>query len=237
MPVSGYRITLSVERRSTYGTAGTAAMKHTTSTTSADTGTARSPAAVGTLTMVAGGLFALGALLSAAVEWAWIGVLIGFALLAYVLPHLHRSQAPADGWTGRIGALLGAAGAALLVTLGVIFLVWEAVGTPGEPTWAGVLWMVGFFAFLVGVVLFAIGSAVARRFPPGAPVLVLVGLVSAIGIDMATGAFFSDDGSITEWGFYIGVPLFGLGLAWMGYATRTGSALAHRSRVTGPTPG
>lgn len=42
---------------------------------------------------------------------------------------------------------------------------------------------------------------------------------------MMTGAFFADDGSVTEWGFYIGVPLFGLGLAWIGYA------LAHASRA------
>ncbi len=42
---------------------------------------------------------------------------------------------------------------------------------------------------------------------------------------MMTGAFFADDGSVTEWGFYIGVPLFGLGLAWIGYA------LGHASRA------
>ena len=201
-------------------------MKHTSSTTSAETGTGGSREVVGTLTMVAGAVFALGAVLSAAIEWAWIALPVGFALLAYALPQLHRFQSPADGWPGRIGSLLGAAGAGLMVTLGVILLVWEAVGTPGEPAWAGALWMVGFFAFLIGIVLFAVGSAMARRFPTGAPVLMLVGLVAAVAIDMMTGAFFADDGSVTEWGFYIGVPVFGLGLAWMGHALRT-SALAH----------
>ncbi len=201
-------------------------MKQTSSTTFAETGAGGSGATiVGNLTMVAGALFALGALLSAAVEWAWLAVIVGFTLLVYVLPRLHRFQSPADGWSGRIGSLLGAAGAVLMVTLGVIFLVWEAVGTPGEPAWAGVLWMAGFFAFLIGVVLFAVGSAMARRFPTGAPVLMLVGPVAAVAIDMMTGAFFADDGSVTEWGFYIGVPLFGLGLAWIGYA------LAHASRA------
>ena len=188
------------------------------------------------MTMVAGALFALGALLSAAVEWGWLGLLIGFALVVHVLPELHRSQAPADGWAGRIGSLLGAAGAGVMVALGVIFLVWEAVGTPGEPAWAGVLWMVGFFGFLLGIALFTVGSAMARRFPPGAPVLMLVGLVAAIAIDMVTGAFFVDDGSITEWGFYIGIPVFGLGLAWMGWALRT-TALAHESRARDPLAG
>lgn len=83
-----------------------------------------------------------------------------------------------------------AVGAGLMVALGVTFLAWEAVGTPGGPAWAGVLWMLAFFAFVVGIVLFAVGSALARRFPWGAPVLVLIGLVSALVIDMATGAFF-----------------------------------------------
>ena len=210
-------------------------MKHTSSTTSAQTAAGGSHSStVGALTMGAGAMFALAALLSTVSEWGWIVLPVGFALVAYVLPHLHRFQAPADGWPGRIGSLLGAAGAGVMVALGVIFLVWEAVGTPGEPAWAGVLWMVGFFGFLLGIVLFAVGSAMARRFPTGAPVLMLAGLIGAIAIDMMTGAFFADDGSIPEWGFYIGIPVFGLGLAWMGWALRT-SALAHGSR--GPIAG
>ncbi|MDK3256981.1 hypothetical protein [Blastococcus capsensis] len=199
-------------------------MKQTSSTTFAETGAVQDRAqTVGTLTMVAGALFALGALVSIAVDWAWLAILIGFGLLTYVVPQLHRVQSPADGWAGRAGSLLVAAGAGLVVALGVVFLVLEAVGDPGEPAWANVLWMIGFLAFLVGIVLFAVGSAIAKRFPPGAPLLMLLGLVAAVAIDMATGAFFEDDSSTTEWGFYIGVPLFGLGLAWIGYALRNAS--------------
>ncbi len=73
-------------------------MKQTSSTTFAETGAGGSGATiVGNLTMVAGALFALGALLSAAVEWAWLAVIVGFTLLVYVLPRLHRFQSPADG--------------------------------------------------------------------------------------------------------------------------------------------
>ncbi len=205
-------------------------MKQTSSTTLAETGAGGSRArTVGTLTMLAGALFGLGALVSAAIEWAWPAVIVGFALLAYVVPRLHRFQAPSDGWTGRFGSLLVAGGAGLMVALGVVFLVWEAVGTPGEPAWAGVLWMVAFVAFVTGIVLFAVGSALARRFPWGAPVLMLVGLVSALAIDMATGAFFEDDASTT-----VGIPLFGLGLVWMGYALRSG---ALRSNAFGSASG
>lgn len=179
-------------------------------------------AALGTLTMVAGATFVFGALVSIATEWAWLAMLVGFALLVYVVPQLHRAQAPGDGWPGRLGAPLTAAGAAIVLLLGVVFLTWDALGDPGEPAWAGVLWMIGFFGFLVGIVLFGIGSAMAHVMPRGAPLLMLLGLVAAIAIDMATGAFFQDEPTTTEWGFYVGVPLFGLGLAWMGWALRSG---------------
>jgi hypothetical protein len=174
---------------------------------------------LGTLAMVAGAMFVLGTLVSSATDWAWLALLVGFALLVYVVPQLHRVQAPADGWPGRLGASLTAAGAAIVLLLGLVFLIWDAVGDPGEPAWTGVLWLVGFFGFLVGIVLFGIGSMKAHRVPRGAPLLMLLGLVAAIAIDMATGAFFEDEAM--EWGSYIGVPLFGLGLAWMGWALRS----------------
>lgn len=172
---------------------------------------------VGMLTMIAGVAFIAGALGSIAFDPAWALIIVGFALLAYVVPKLHAYQAPADGWPGTWGARLVLLGASIVVILGLTLLILELVTEPGEPAWAGALWMVGFFSFAIGIVLFGIGSAIARRFPPAAPILMLVGLAGAIAIDMATGAFFEDDTAATEWGFYLGVPLFGLGLAWMGY--------------------
>lgn len=182
---------------------------------------------LGALTVVAGAMFILGALVSIATDWAWLALLVGFALLVYVVPQMHRVQAPADGWPGRLGAPLTAAGAAIVLLLGLVFLVWEAVGEPGDPAWTGVLWMIGFFGFVAGIVLFGIGSTMAQVVPRAAPLLMLLGLVAAILIDMATGAFFEDEAATTEWGFHIGVPLFGLGLAWMGWALRSGHRSAH----------
>lgn len=180
---------------------------------------------VGTVTMVAGAAFVLAPLLGTVTEWAWPLLLVGFALLVYVVPQVHRWQAPADGWVGRAGSLLVVAGAALLVLLGLGSIVREAVdGTRLEqPGWADLLWTVGFFGFLAGILLFCAGSILAGRLPRGAPVLMLAGLAGALLIDMATGAFSEDDGRTTEWGFFIGIPLFGLGLAWIGSALR-GSA-------------
>ena len=159
---------------------------------------------LGTLTMIAGAMFVLGALVSIVTDWAWLALLVGFALLVYVVPQLHRVQAPADGWPGRLGGPLTAAGAAIVLLLGVVFLIWDAVGEPGEPAWTGVLWVIGFFGFLVGIVLFGIGSVMAHVVPRGAPLLMLLGLVAAIAIDMATGAFFEDEPTTTEWGFTSG---------------------------------
>ncbi|MFP5372619.1 MAG: hypothetical protein ACLGI3_17995 [Actinomycetes bacterium] len=213
-------------------------MKQTSGTASTRTGNSGSAArTLGTLTMAAGASIAVGVVVSVVTEWGLLALLLGLALLAYVLPQLHLVQSPADGWPGRYGALLAAAGAGVIVALGAFFLVWEAVGTPGEPAWAGVAWLVGFLAFLVGTVLFAVGSAMARMFPTGAPVLVLVGLVAAVAIDMMTGAFFADDGSIPEWGFYLGVPVFGLGLIWMGWALRTSALRSSSVPDRGPIAG
>lgn len=174
---------------------------------------------IGMLTMVAGGLFFLGALLSEVADWLWVLILVGFVLLIYVLPKLHAFQAPADGAAGEWGPRLVAFGAGIVVLLGVISLVWDAVGTlPEDSGVINVLWPIGFFAFLIGIVAFTIGTFMAKVFPQAAPALMLIGLVGAIAIDMATGAFFEDEPTTTPWGFIIGVPLFGLGVAWMGYS-------------------
>lgn len=164
---------------------------------------------------VAGVCIILGAVGSAVTEWAWIMMLVAFAALAYALPQVHRYQAPGDGLAGRIGAPLAALGGAVIVLLSVVYGVWELVGNPGDPAWTEVAWVVGFFSLLIGLVLFAVGVMLAGRLPRAAGALMLLSLVAAIGIDMATGAFFEDSGETTEWGLYIGLPLFGISLLWI----------------------
>ena len=175
---------------------------------------------LGLATLVAGICFIVASAGSAAFDWVWPVMMVGFALLIYTVPRLHRYQAPADGPLGLWGSRLVAMGGLLVLALGVIYLVWEAVGTPPEedPAFVGPLFAIGFFSFAIGVLLFTIGSVKAKVFPQAAPILMLVGLGSALAIDMATGAFFEDEPTTTEWGFYLGVPLFGLGLAWIGYS-------------------
>lgn len=178
----------------------------------------------GLAVLIAGIAIIIGPLGSAVVDWLWIAMLVGFLGMVYGMPGVHEYQSPRDGWPGKWGALLIRYGGAVLVLLGLLFLVWELVGDPPEagPGVVDVLWMVGFAAFAIGVILFAIGSIKGRVLPLASGALMLVGLVAALAIDMATGAFFEDEGTTTEWGFYIGVPVFGLGLAWAGYTVWKG---------------
>jgi hypothetical protein len=179
-------------------------------------------ATAGLVTLLAGLAFILGPPLSAAIEWAWLLVLVGIALLLYAVPKLHRHQAPADGALGLWGTRLFMAGSGIVVALAIVFLIWEAVGEPTEGGFIDIVWMVGFFGFLIGFVLFVIGSFKARVLDPVGLWLVVIGLVGAVALDMATGAFFQDEtGTTTEWGFYLGVPLAGIGLAWIGAKLRS----------------
>nr|MBA2601337.1 hypothetical protein [Actinomycetota bacterium] len=180
----------------------------------------------GLAVFIAGLAIAIGALGSNAVDWLWVGILLGFALLVYGLPGVHAYQAPADGAAGRWGALLVRFGCAIVVALGLFYLAWEAIGDPPEEGGGVIdaLWMIGFFGFAIGIVLFAIGTIKAKVLPTAAAALMLVGIVAAIAIDMATGAFSEDDaGTTTAWGFLIGVPLFGAALAWIGYTVWKGN--------------
>ncbi len=187
----------------------------------ATTGTARvANEKAGLAVLIAGVAIIIGSLGSALTEWMWVAMLIGFLGMVYGIPGVHDYQAPADGAPGKWGALLIRFGGAVLLLLGLIFLVWEGVGDAPEeaPGFIEIGWMIGFAAFAIGVISFAIGTIKAKVLPQAAGILMLLSLVASIAIDMATGAFFEDEsGGTTEWGFYLGVPIFGLGLAWAGY--------------------
>ena len=192
----------------------------------------------GLAVLVAGICLIIAPPLSAAFDPAWFLTLVAFAALIYGIPGLHRYQEPGDGAVGLWGSRLVLFGGGLVLALGIVFLIWEAVGTPPDDNEGGVidiLWMVGFFSFVIGMILFSIGAIRAQILPKVAAILIPVGLVLAIGIDMATGAFFGSEEEMetaTEWGFFIGVPIVGLGLAWMGYAAWKGQ----RAPVTGDAP-
>lgn len=202
------------------------------STTDATAGTSRARNRTsGLVVLIAGITIIIGAAGSAVLDWLGIAILIGFLGVIYGVPGIHRYQAPADGALGKWGALLVRYGGTVLVLLALVFLTWEAVGDPPDsgPVAVEVAWLAGFAGFVIGVALFAIGIIRAKVLPVVSGILLLVGLVGSLVVDMATGAFFEDEPVTTQWGVFIGLPLFGLGLAWAGYTVWKGTG--DRSRT------
>ncbi len=121
--------------------------------------------------------------------------------------------------------------------LGVLFAVVGVAKTffgfdPDESAFLGLLLAVGFFAFLVGIILFSIATTKADVLSRGADLLLTLGLPLALAIDILTGAFFGE-GEQAGWGMYIGFTIFGVGLIWLGYAlwSERGASAGQPSRV------
>jgi hypothetical protein len=105
----------------------------------------------------------------------------------------------------------------LLFIYGLIF---EATGGNREeegPGFLTALLAVGFFGTVIGVI--GLGAAMIRAnvLNRWAAWLFTIGLPLGLTIDMATGAFFEENGDTPEVGFFVGSPLFCIGLIWLGY--------------------
>jgi hypothetical protein len=177
--------------------------------------------------MVAGPLLIAAVFLSELVHDQFF-YLVGLVmlLLLVALPALHARQAGRSGRLGLVGFVLAMIGAAILTVLFTVVGVAEGLFgfDPDEAEFLFLILVVGFFAFLIGIVLFGIDTARAG-------VLVALGLPLALVLDIITGAFF-DGEEATPWGIYIGFPIFASGLIWSGYALWSGrSAEEQSSRV------
>jgi hypothetical protein len=177
--------------------------------------------------MVAGILMVAGVALQAIHELLWLLLAVGFIILVGALPGLRSAHGGREGLLGTIAwwpAMVAGAIVAVLLIVGLfIDLVLgrdpEDVIGPLFPVLA-----VGFFTFVVAIALYGVAMAIAGVVPRIAAFLVAAALPLALVIDMATGAFFEENGETTEWGFYIGIPLFALGFVWIGYALWSGRA-------------
>lgn len=190
----------------------------------------------GLAAVIAGLCFIVGAIGTSISDSLWPVLALGFALLVYAVPALHRHQAPADGAAGKWGARLVMFGGGLLILLAIVFLIWEAVGTPpeDEPAWTNVVWPIGFFSFVIGMITFSIATIRAKVLPAAAAALIPLGLVAGVVIDMINGTFFEDNPTGTEWGFFTGIPLAGLGIAWLGYSVWKGQTKTAPGGTTAP---
>ncbi len=157
-----------------------------------------------------------------------------FLLLLVALPGLQARQAGRSGLLGRIGFFASLLGTAFLVILFAVVGVAEAfLGfDPEGNAIAGLILIVSFIAFMVGVILFGIATARAGVLPRLAAVLLALGFPLALAIDMLTGAFSSEEESFPL-GPIIGFPIFAAGLIWLGYALWSEKASAAQpSRVS-----
>ncbi len=184
----------------------------------------------GIAAMVAGALVIVLVLLSEVLPEGFFFVFIlVFLLLVVALLGLHARQAGRSGRLGRIAFVVAMIGAgALLVLFAVVGVAQAIFGfNPDESAAVGVLLLVIFIAFIVGIVLFGIATFRAAVLPRWAAVLFAFGLPAGLVIDLLTGAFFEEEA--TSWGFYIGPPAFAIGLLWLGYALWSGRGAEEQS--------
>jgi len=185
--------------------------------------------------MAAGALLILTVLLTEFVADGFF-YLVGlvFLLLVVALPGLQAQQAGRSGLLGRIGFSMALIGAALLAVLFAVVGVAETFfGFDPDESGSPLLFLaVGFFTFLVGIILFGIATARAGVLRRGAALLFTLGLPLALAIDILTGAFFGEEEE-AAWGMYIGFTIFSVGLIWLGYAlwSERGASAGQPSRV------
>ncbi len=189
----------------------------------------------GPVAMAAGALLIVTFLLTEFVADGFF-YLIGLVLLllAVALPGLQARQADHSGLLGRIGFFVSLLAVAFLVVLFAVVGVAEAFFgfEPEENAVAGLILMVSFIAFMVGVILFGVATARAGVLPRLAAVLLALGFPLALAIDMLTGAFSSEE-EVFPLGPIIGFPIFAAGLIWLGYAlwSERGASAGQSARV------
>ena len=180
------------------------------------------PRRSGIAAMLAGAILIAEVLLSEFVL-EQLSYLLGLVLLLLLvaLPGLEAFQDGRDGRLGRAGFVLAWIGAAILATLFAAVGVAEGLlGLDPDASQAlGPVLAVGFVALIAGVPLFGIAALRAGVLPRAAVLLFVVSLPLGVAIDLATGAFFEDDGesSMPEIGYWVGVSAFAFAMIWLGH--------------------
>jgi hypothetical protein len=185
----------------------------------------------GLATLFAGVLYAFGALLHPVGEdlvsvnnpsWVpshlvyWVSAM----LMLFGLVGLYAHQAVEAGWLGLVGFLLALAGTAFagsIFFMASTVLPLVAAGSPSvfdqvmpPPAFAVVVLGVGF---VLGYLLFGIATIRAGVFPRWSGSLLIIGVLLFTISEMSL-----FDSGISHLVATLGDVIFGIGLAWMGYA-------------------
>lgn len=140
-------------------------------------------------------------------------------LLFLSLPAMRSSQGGKDGTLGKIGhwilMIWGSAFLLMFLAAMAIELFTEEVPETFAPAiFEGPVIAVVLVGLLLGILLFSIATIIAGVIPRLAALFFLLGLPIGIALD----AFVfkvSDDESGP--GFFIGIPMFAIGIAWIGW--------------------
>jgi hypothetical protein len=174
----------------------------------------------GIAAMSAGGLVAVALVGPAAWDALWLALAPAVALVILAARELHAAWRPHDGRLGVVGALVLTAGAGAL--LGMMVIGIAATTTLGlEPGWLAFLEEVAGYTFLAGAAMFGTAALRARTGPRWAAIVFAVSLPAGLGVDAATKLFpFGELVFFAGFGFYLGLGLFALSLARIGFAAR-----------------
>jgi len=185
----------------------------------------------GLAAVLAGVLYALGALLHPVGETlasvnspSWIPshlvYWVSAMLMVFSLVGLYARQAAKAGWLGLVGFLLALAGTAFagsIFFMASTVLPLVAAGSPSvfgqvmpPPAFAVVVLGVGF---VLGYLLFGVATIRAGVFPRWSGSLLIIGVLLFTISEMSL-----LDPAISHLVVTLGDVLFGIGLAWMGYA-------------------
>lgn len=139
-------------------------------------------------------------------------------LLFLSIPSIHRSQAGRTGSVGTIGYWITMIAGGLFVILFLIAIFIDVVlgEDPEEvlPALTGPLFGVIFFGLVIGILLFGVAMLIAGFAPRLASLLFLLGLPVGLLLDFL---IFETPEEESGPGFYIGIPMFAIGLLWLGW--------------------
>lgn len=175
----------------------------------------------GGLSAMLAGLFIILWVITDVMDYDLFVAFVPAALLLLFLsfPAMHRSHGGRNGGLGKAGYWILMVSGGLFVLLAFTGLFIDLVlGKDPEnlapAIFGGPVFGVIFFALMLGVLIFGIASVIAGRIPKLAGLFFLLGLPLGLFLDFV---IFQVGDEESGPGFYIGIPMFAVGIAWIGW--------------------
>lgn len=141
-------------------------------------------------------------------------------LLFFSFPALHKAQRGRNGVTGTIGYWLMLIAGGLFALVFLVGIFYDTVMNEAPETALPFLFAddspifpIVFFGLILGILIFGIATLIAGVAPRLATLLFLFGLPLGVLLDF----FILQSEDSQGPGFYIGIPMFAIGLLWLGW--------------------